>query len=167
MLKHERILHQREGDLEAVQLVHANRAAADRTGLNVHAVAGEVLHVDHGGVRMRLAQFQLVEVHRQTGLVGVLAAVADALVIHGHAEQTGDDRAVRAVAAVGIGKGAVQAHARADGLLFQQAARHQTDARRARRVRTGRTDHDRPDNIKQMHRASPFCLLLLAFYPPA
>ena len=115
--------------MEAVQLIHADRAAADGARLDVQGVAVRVLQVEHDGVRVGVAQVGLVEFHLQAGGRGVFRAVAQAFVIDGHAEQTGDDRPVCAVAAIGVGEGAVKADARANGLLFQQAAGHEADAR--------------------------------------
>ena len=97
---------------------------------------------------MRIAHLNVLKRERQPLLRRGGKAIGNAQVIRLHPEQTRDQRAVRAVAAAGQGKAAVQRDVRVHRPIAEQLARRQTDAHRARRVTAGRADHHRTENVK-------------------
>ena len=87
--------------------------------------------------------------------LGPCVAVRDAFVVRLIAQQTGDQRAIRAVAAAGRGEGAEQRDIRpARRALAQQPPRDAPQPNRAGRVRAARPDHHRAENIEKIHSCS-------------
>ena len=109
--------------------------------------------LQHGGVRVRVAQVDLVDGIAQPRLLRLLKGVGDAQIVRLHAEQSRDERTVGAVAQSRVGKRAVQVDGRLGGLTAQQRPGHAADTGRARGVGAGGADHHRSENIKNIHNA--------------
>ena len=75
-------------------------------------------------------------------------ALPDLFVVGGKAQQAADDGLIRAVAPIGIGKGAVKGHLRPAHILSQQLAADQPDPDGPRRMGGGRPHRNGAQNIK-------------------
>ena len=87
-------------------------------------------------------------------LHGECKAVRDADVVRLHAEQTCDERTVGAVAGAGSGKRTGECDLCSGWLPAEQPPGDQPDPDGACRMGAGRADHDRPEDIKNVHESS-------------
>ena len=124
-----------------VELIDHDAPAAERACLHGQRAAAFARQLQHSGVRVRVAQVDLVDGIAQPRLLRLLKGVGDAQIVRLHAEQSRDERTVGAVALSRFGKRAVKVELRVRDLLTEQRARHRADAGSARRVRAGRPDH--------------------------
>ena len=145
----------REVHVDAVDLIDDDRAAADRGGLNGHLFSAFPRQLQKRGVRVCIAQLHRVEGIRHARAVCLIVGIRNAQIVRLHAEKSRQKRAVRAVAEARFSKRAVQADVRARHLFAEQRSSHIADARRARRVRRGRTDHHRPHHIENIDHGNP------------
>ena len=91
-----------------------------------------VVELQKRGIGMRAAQIHSTEREIHAHLPGAAEAVGDARVIRRHAQQPGDQRAIRTVSMARERKGAVQQNFGAFRRTAEQTAAHQPDAHRAR-----------------------------------
>ena len=146
----ERIELSRKAHVDAVDLIHDDRAAADGGGLQGHLLAALARQFQKSSVRVRVAQVDDVKGALHSRVFRLLIGVWDAQVIRLHAKKPRQQRAVGTVAEARFGKRAVQTDPRLGHILAEQRAPHAADPCRARRVRAGRTDHHRPHHIKNI-----------------
>ena len=151
----QRVEVSREVHVDAVDLIDDDRAAADRGGLNGHLFSAFPRQLQKRGVRVCIAQLHRVEGIRHARAVCLIVGVRNAQIVRLHAEQSRKQRAVRAVADAGLGKGTVQADVCARHLFAEQRSAHVADARRACCMRTGRADHHRPHHIENIDHGNP------------
>ena len=102
----------RKVDLQPVDGLDADASAANGSPLHAKARAAAAARVDDERVGMRIAQDDRREGKGNPLRAGDFQAVAQADIVHVHVQQSADDRAVRAVAPVGLGKRTVQADMR-------------------------------------------------------
>ena len=141
---------------QAVHLHHHDAPAAQRRAGHRERFAAWADQVDARGVRVFAARAGERERKRHARFAGQIKASGDALVVRLKAQQPGNQRAIRAVAAAGCGKRAEQRNrGLARRALAQQPARRAPQPNRARRVRAARPDHHRAENIKQIHLCPP------------
>ena len=89
-------------------------------------------------------------------------AFANARVVRRHAQHARHNGLVCAVAAVGFGKAAVQKDVGPHRPLAQQRAGNAPQPRGACRVAGGRAYHHRPNDVKHVHKSTPFRAFLCA-----
>ena len=90
-----------------VQLVHPNASAADGDCLHAGLFPADALHGQHRRVGVRLPQLNRVNRKGQPFLRRHGEALRDAKIVGPHSQKARHQRAVRAVALSGLGKGAV------------------------------------------------------------
>ena len=139
-----------EADLDAVQLVHHDPAAPQAGGLKLQGSAAGAPDLQNGRVGVGLPQVHRVDGDGKAGLFGLLGRPGNPQVIRLHPQQSSYQSPVGAVAGAGLGKGAVEMNGRLHRRLPQKAPGHEANADGPCRVRTGRPNHNRPQNIKQV-----------------
>ena len=164
------VLHDQRGKVagkvgaQAVHLHHHDAPAAQRTGRHRHLLAALTRHFDRRRVRVLGRPLGKLKVYVHAVALGPCVAVRDAFVVRLIAQQTGNQRAIRAVSASRRRKRTKQRNLRALGRpLAQKAARRQPDPNGAGGMRAARPDHNRPQNVKQIHACSPFFCFLPHF----
>ena len=133
---------------DAVDLADVDPPAADGRADDLELTARRTGQPQHRRVGVRAAQVCGADLKVQPGLLGNGKAVRDAVIVRLHAQQPGDKRPVRAVAAPRGGKAAVKQDLGLGRLLPQESPRRAADAHRTRRVAAGRPRHDRAEHIK-------------------
>ena len=133
---------------DSVDLADVDPPAADGRADDLELTARRTGQPQHRRVGVRAAQICGADLKVQPGLPGDGKAVRDAVIVRLHAQQPGDKRPVRAVAAPRGGKTAVKQDLGLGRLLPQEPPRRAADAHRPRRVAAGRPRHDRAEHIK-------------------
>ena len=154
MADDERVLLAGEVHLQAVELLNHHAPAADAGRAHGDRFAACPGDMQDDGVRVRCAQRNGSEAHLHPRRGRHGKRVAQARVVHVHAHQAADERAVGAVSLIRFFKRAVQADFGPRRRFAQQIARDAANARRSRRMRRRGADHHRADNIKKIHEDS-------------
>ena len=132
----ERGIHARDIDADAVNAADAHLAAAQALAADLCRGARVVDHVDVDGIRVDGGVVALdVKVIFEALLACEVEGLLDVLVIGVEAQDACDERAVGAVAAVGVGEGVPQAKGDFGDAAFQQAGGHLGAAQGAGGVR--------------------------------
>ena len=140
---HQRVVVSGEADVDAVQLVHHDAAAADGGGLQLQLLAVGVPDLDDRRVGVGVPQVDLIHGEVQTRLLRLLKGEGDPHIVGVHAQQTRHQRPIGAVAGAGLGKGAVEVDLGLHRLTAQQCTGHLADAGRSGGVGAGGTHHHR------------------------
>ena len=135
MADDERILLAGEVHLQAVELLNHHAPAADAGRAHGDRFAAGSGDMQDDGVRVRCAQRNGSEAHLHPRRGRHGKRVAQARVVHVHAHQAADKRAVGAVPLIRFFKRAVQADFGPCRRFAQQIARDAANARRSRRMR--------------------------------
>ena len=139
-----------EADVNAVQPVHPDAAAAGGGRLEAELPAVRALHIQYRRVGVRLPQMGRVKTELQSAVLGDQKALGDPQVVRPHPQKARHQRPVRAVALAGLGKGPVEADVRTEHLLPQQCPGHAADPHGTRRMRAGGAHHDRSQDVKDI-----------------
>ena len=97
---------------------------------------------------MHVPQLHRRELDCQSALFRLLEAVRNTQIIRLHAEQPGNERAVRPMAVAGKRKAAVKGDVRMRRLFPQKLPRGKSDTHGARRMTAGWPHHNRAENVK-------------------
>ena len=142
-------IHARDVDADAVDAADAHLASAQAFAADLCRGARVIDHVDVDGVGVDGGVVALdVKVIVEVLLAREVKGLLDVLVVGIEAQDTRDERAVGAVAAVGMGKGVPQAKGDLGDAAFQQASGNLGAAQGAGGVRRAGADHDGAQDLE-------------------
>ena len=141
-----------KGNVHSVYLCHhnisaANAASAKRYCSSVFGSQSDLCCIGVGVIKVCCVDF-----HKKPFFFRFFKGKTNTLIVRLHSQDSGNDRFVCAVTFICFCKGTVKKNGSPDRRLSKECARDKSNSGCTCGMRTGRTDHHRSENIKNVHK---------------